>query len=130
MGDLLSPVVPLFESALRFRVARAGVLAANVANADTPGFRPADLHFDALLNREQEKLARTHPGHFPVAPTNEEENYRLELAPRGQRPDGNGVQLERQIVLYSRNAGAFTDQAAVLSRLLSLTRTAISGEGG
>ncbi len=38
------------EDSLRFRVARGGVLAANIANVDTPGYRRRDLAFEESLN--------------------------------------------------------------------------------
>lgn len=116
------------EASLRFRAARQVVLASNVANADTPGYRPADLEFEALLGDEQVRLARTHAGHLPVGGTGSD-GYRLQTEPRGEGPDGNGVMLERELVRMSRNAGAYQDQADILSRMLGLVRSAIAGEG-
>ncbi len=110
---------------MRFRVARQGVLAANLANVDTPGYRRVDLRFDAELERASDRLRRTHPSHLPSGP---DADYRLHTEPRSRRPDANGVVLEREVIQASRNAGAFTDQAAVLSRLLAMTRVAIVGE--
>ena len=46
----------------------------------------------------------------------------------GSRPDGNGVDLDQELVAAHRNAGAFIDQASVLARVSSLIRTAI-GQG-
>jgi len=37
------------EAALEIRAARAELLAANVANADTPGYQARDLNFDDVL---------------------------------------------------------------------------------
>jgi len=116
------------EASLRFRTARQVVLAGNVANADTPGYRPRDLEFEALLGGEQVRLDRTHEGHLPVGGTGSE-GYRLRTEPRGDGPNGNGVTLERELIRMSRNAGAYQDQADVLSRMLALVRSAIAGEG-
>lgn len=116
------------ESSLRFREARQVVLAANVANADTPGYRPADIEFDALLGDEQVRLARTHATHLPVGGA-AGTDYRLTLGPRGEGPDRNGVNLEQELVRMSRNAGAYQDHADILSRMLGLVKSAISGEG-
>jgi flagellar basal-body rod protein FlgB len=39
----------VMEAALQLRSARAQVLAANVANADTPGYHAGDIDFDRAL---------------------------------------------------------------------------------
>ena len=124
MDALLGQAIPALEEAMRFRVARQGVLAANLANVDTPGYRRSELHFESELERAGVRLQRTHPEHQPQGPV----PYRLETGPRGSGPDRNGVVLEREVVEVSRNAGAFTDQAAVLSRLMAITRVAVVGE--
>jgi flagellar basal-body rod protein FlgB len=119
--DILTTV----ENAMRFRAARQGVLAENVANADTPGYRRGDLEFDARL--AEATLARTRgtttAGNAPPGPAGA--RYVLDESPA--RPDGNNVIADREVVLLTRNAGAFVQQAEVLSRLLALRRTAITG---
>ena len=57
-----------------------------------------------------------------------EAGYRIVRGPRGSRPDGNGVELDREVVELTRNAGQFRDQAAVLARLLALRRIAVTGD--
>jgi hypothetical protein len=61
---LLGGVVPEIERSMRFRVQRQGVLAANLANADTPGYRRAELHFEDALSSA---LAKTDPKHVSGA---------------------------------------------------------------
>lgn len=126
MDAIAGSTIPALESSLRFRLVRQGLLAANLANADTPGYRRVNASFDAALTRAGHELTRTHPAHqaHPDGPA----GYRIERGPRGSGPDGNGVELQREILEASRNAGAFTKQAAVLSRLLILRRIAITGD--
>ena len=118
--DILSTI----ENAMRFRAARQGVLAENVANVDTPGYRRGDLEFDAKL--AEATLAKTRgvmtstAGQGPIGA-----RYVPDRSPA--RPDGNNVIEDREVVLLTRNAGAFMQQAEVLSRLLSLRRTAVTG---
>jgi len=125
MDPLLGAAGSLLERAMRFRQARQAVLAGNVANAETPGYRRRDLSFDAALQESTRALERTDARH--LAGDGGPSGYRTELGPRGTRPDGNGVDLDREIVQAHRNAGAFSDQASVLARLSTLMRTAISG---
>ncbi len=113
------------EDSLRFRVARGGVLAANIANVDTPGYRRRDLAFEESLNDALIGLERTSDSHVPSrAPA---DRYRVEVGPKGTRPDGNGVDLDREIVALHRNSGGFVSRATILARLSSITRTAITG---
>ena len=125
VDGLVGSVIPALEQSLRFRVARQGVLAANLANVDTPRYQRRDLSFEAELGRAAGSVGRTHPQHLG-GPS--EKGYRIHTAPRSDRPDGNGVELQREVVEASRNAGAFSDQAAVMSRLLVMRRIAVTGE--
>ncbi len=125
MERIWGAAVPALERSLRFRMARQAALAANLANIDTPGYRRVDLEFDDALARASARVGPTHPGHVRSP---RENGWRIVTAPRSNRPDGNGVELEREVLAASRNAGAFTDHAAVLTRLLAITRVAIVGE--
>ena len=112
------------QTAMRFRLARETVLAGNVANADTPGYRRRDIDFESVLKTKTGRMTRTHPGHRE-ATSSDPARARVELGPRGTRPDQNGVDLDQELVAAHRNAGAFIDQANVLARVSALIRTAI-----
>ena len=127
MDELTGAAIPALEAALRFRVTRQGVLAANVANLDTPGYRRMDVRFDQALAEAGARLDRSHPRHLPHGPGGDRA-YRVEVGARGTRPDGNGLDADRKILELSRNASAFGRQAEVLSRLLSMARVAVTGE--
>jgi flagellar basal-body rod protein FlgB len=76
---------------------RQSVLAQNVANADTPGYRPSDL---VPFRRELEgqmrlAMARTQAGHGAGSPL-AAANARAERGAREVTPDGNAVSLDRE----------------------------------
>jgi flagellar basal-body rod protein FlgB len=76
---------------------RQSVLAQNVANADTPGYRPRDL---APFRQELEgqlrlALARTQPGHGAGSPASAA-GARTERDAAEVTPDGNAVSLDRE----------------------------------
>lgn len=89
---------------------RQAVLSENVANADTPGYRPNDLEpFAEQVNRLSRShrlpMARTHPGHIDAAAG------RPEPAEAGTMrdayevsPAGNEVVLEQQMIAVTQNA--------------------------
>ena len=109
-------------------MARQGALAANVVNADTPGYRRVDLRFAGKLEGARLGLARTDARHLGPGGSGYGDALRLERGPRGARPDGNGVDLQKELVTLSRNASAFSNQATVVSRLLALRRLPMTGE--
>lgn len=62
----------VFPHAALLRSKRAEVLAANIANADTPGYQARDFDFNAALasamgsGEPGGELALTHPGHLAL----------------------------------------------------------------
>ena len=122
-GDLFATV----ETAMRFRVSRQGLLAANVANADTPGYRRVDLRFEDRLQRAATQLDARGARHLASAEARHGGRLVRDRSPA--RIDGNNVNLDRELVQLSRNSGAFTKQAAVLSRMIEMRRVAIDGRG-
>jgi flagellar basal-body rod protein FlgB len=82
-------------------VARYKLIASNLANIDTPGYRTRDLDFRAELRRarEQERVSEEFDGGVPsyaaYAP--------LPRRVRGllERPDGNNISVERETLLLA-----------------------------
>jgi len=134
VSRLLGGAIQELEAAMRFRVARQAVLAANVSNADTPGYRRAELEVARAQGAPDgaPPLRRTHAGHLDASgrQSGDPSSYRLTRGPVGTRPDRNGVDLDDELVQLGRNAGAFQDQAAVLNRLLVLRRIGATGNAG
>ena len=125
MSELFGPTMDAIENTMRFRVQRQSVLSGNVANADTPGYRRFDLKLDAAL--QDSALTRTDDRHL-TAGGSRANDWQVERGRVGTRPDRNGVDLDQELIEVSRNAGAFEQQAEVLSRLLSMRRIAVTGE--
>ena len=128
MPEVGKTAISLLAQAMRFRAARQAVLSANVANADTPGYRRVDLEFKSQLDHAAHRLARTDASHLGPAGGGPRGDYILSTGPRGTRPDQNGIELDSELIALNRNAGAFQDQAAVLARLHILRRIAVTGE--
>lgn len=124
MDALLGGVVNVVEDALHFRTARQAILAANVSNADTPGYRRVDLSRGKDFS---EHLAISASGARHLGTSRSGTDATVERSRAPARLDGNNVNLDRELVELSRNAGAFTEQAAVMSRLIEVRRLAITG---
>jgi flagellar basal-body rod protein FlgB len=109
--DLLGDgLFDLAERRLQWLDRRQQVLAQNVANADTPGFRPRDLpDFAASLGSAATRPARTQPGHLPGT-SGEVLVPDAALRPKARQPDGNGVALDEEL---TKVADVQTNQALV-----------------
>lgn len=125
--------LPLFQALktkMKWHQSRQGVLAENVANADTPGYQARDLKkvdFDDTLKKVSRALvtSRTHPAHIEVrsGPA-----YGFDAEKTGQfevTPDGNGVALEEQMMKLTSNQMDYQTATTLYSRSLGLIRTAI-----
>jgi flagellar basal-body rod protein FlgB len=78
---------------------RETLIAGNVANANTPGFRATDLQpFSAVLNSTQMSMATTNPLH--MTPTEEELNTErtVETDSSDETISGNSVRLENEMM--------------------------------
>src|ERR1700754_4334960 len=53
--DKLDAALRFSREALNLRAERQGVLAANIANADTPGYKARDFEFSSRLNEAVER---------------------------------------------------------------------------
>ena len=104
---------------------RHTVLAGNVANLDTPGFRPADLQRRTAENPGA--MAVTHEGHMsPPATTDFVTSFDDGGALQGT--DGNAVSLERELSKIDANRARYATSAELTSRRLALLRYA-AGDG-
>ncbi|RMH36108.1 MAG: flagellar basal body rod protein FlgB [Nitrospirae bacterium] len=99
----------LFEVALDIRSAAHELIAANIANEETPGYKARHIPFretlDAVLSGHHPlEPHNTHPRHIPVA---DEQGRLFHFATReiaGSGPDGNTVSLEKEMAMMAENA--------------------------
>lgn len=108
-------------------------LARNIANADTPGYRPRDikpLEFRGMVMRQvlpvgMEKTHGNHLGGQPATarPFKDEVNRR----PYETAPAGNAVVLEEQMAKVSETSVAHRLTTELYRKHLGMIRTAIGG---
>ncbi len=123
----------LLERSLDLRGARQQVIAANIANEETPKYRATDLNFgQALANAQRGKLpitlVSTDRHHFgPKGTGFQQVTGRLEEVPAGDLPlDANTVNIELEMAKMSDNAQQYNTAATIISmrfrQLLSAIR--------
>lgn len=105
MFDLVSanPMIQTMDRSLTLATRRMALIASNMANIDTPGYRTQDFDFHTALKSEMTKLdgsqmalARTDPRHLPVQASGNLPPVTDAANPNYERNDGNDVSLDRE----------------------------------
>ena len=97
---------------------RHRVIASNLANVDTPGYRAARLRFDDELSDVLEAAGKATPGGEPAT-----EVYR----PGGGRGPNN-VSLEREVTKLSRNSLEVEQYLSILDFRIRRMKTALRSQ--
>ena len=86
----------------------------NVANANTPGYRTADVQpFQSVLRSEQLGLARSNPNHIALAATLSAPAVDTNDESDPATPSGNNVSLEQEMLKAGDIAGQFSLNTSV-----------------
>lgn len=139
MAPNFDNVFGIHETALRYRSARASVLAANIANAETPGYRARDLSFDDVLKSvnggssatNASMAANTHaiyPGHL-----NMQGGFSLSELAQYREPlqaslDQNTVDAAAESARFAENAMRYQASLRFLNGRISGLIQALKGE--
>jgi flagellar basal-body rod protein FlgB len=122
------PIFSMLRTKLHWHQERQHVLAENVANADTPEFKPSDLaapKFGAGSSGVAPlTLLRTSPTHLAssdsTAAFDSQPGHDFEVV-----PTGNAVSLEDEMMKVASNQMDFQAASALYTRGLGLIKTAI-----
>lgn len=124
--------IPVLEQSVNFAQARHDVLASNIANMDTPGYRVRDLSTERFQERLKLAITERDRRHVPISPG--------EVSSLGPDPfasvnrsksewlhhdDTNGS-LEAQVSSIAKNQLQHNVALALLTSQLRLLQTAIS----
>lgn len=117
------------KTRMHYQQARQKVLAENVANADSPGFRPVDLKAPKADGGLGVSLARTSAGHMSLSGGNG--GFDNTGAPRFETtPNGNAVSLEDEMMKVAQNQSDYQLAASLYSKGLGLMKIAIGRSSG
>ncbi|HKM49129.1 MAG TPA: flagellar basal body rod protein FlgB [Terriglobales bacterium] len=100
-GMIDTPMTEVLSRFLDVNVARHKLIASNLANIDTPGYRTRDLDFRAELVRvglEQDEGRLAYASNTPVV---------RQVHGLLERPDGNNVNVERESLLLAETQMKF-----------------------
>lgn len=124
------------HGALQLLSKRQDILAANIANADTPGYLARDIDFSQQLkdavgrtdmgNNNGIQLAMTSGKHIPGMAIPMNNNDLLYRVPDQPSADGNTVDMDRERVNYADNTVKYQTSLTILSSQLKSMMTVIS----
>ncbi len=108
----------IHAAALELRSQRMGLLASNIANAATPGYKARDIDFAAALN---DRLGGMGADASAAANT----LYRQSVMPA---LDGNTVELGNEQVAFTENAVAYSATLSFVQGKVNTITRALKGE--
>ncbi len=103
---------------------RSKVIQSNIANADTPFYKPKDLIFEVELDAAL-KLKRTNPRH--IDPSNPEKKYKEVELQDYAGYDGNKVNLDKELVKLAETAIMVKALNEVLKKEIGKLKLSITG---
>ncbi len=129
-------VFHLASTRMSYETAGLRVVARNIANADTPGFRgTAVVPFAETMRRQRQdggdvSAKATRAGHAAAAGRSAGGGLRTEPAEvLEEAPNGNTVALEDEMIQAARLRGGHALAAATFEKNLELMRMAVSAQG-
>lgn len=135
----LDKVLGINQEALRIHERRAELLAGNLANADTPGYKARDIDFKAAL--QGMSAGRDNPGNIKTTHANHMSeaggmNKRIDDVlgvmkyrnPQQASLDGNTVDPLMEKAAFMENAMLYQASLKFLSGKVNTIKTALKGE--
>jgi len=110
MFDKINEIFDFNQKALNLYAKRQEILSANIANADTPGYKAIDINFKNEMNKIINKknkhifLKKTSPHHLN---SKYENLYLLKTIPvitNQVKQDGNTVNMDRERIEFINNS--------------------------
>jgi flagellar basal-body rod protein FlgB len=122
----------LLEKSLYYRKVRQDMIASNIANADTPYYRPRDIRFEEALEAQMKndskklELAKTNSMHLSGFKDNDETKPIIffrdgHLA----RNDGNSVDIDVEMSEMAKNNIAYNATIEALRKDIALFKAVI-----
>jgi flagellar basal-body rod protein FlgB len=104
---MLDRITDSLEQYMNLLSVRQKVVASNIANADTPGYKTMDLDFRSTI---ESAMSATRPSEVKGLPV---------------KNDGNNVNLDREARLLAENALRFNLAAGLMKTQIRMVKSAI-----
>lgn len=126
-------VLGIHEQALFLQGHRAEILAANLANADTPGFKARDIDFRAVLTGAAADPTSSGPLELTQAGHIQPSGFMFGAELLYRQPiqaslDGNTVEPQMEMAAYTDNAVRYMTTLRIVNGRINTLLSAIRGE--
>ncbi|KKC33547.1 flagellar basal body rod protein FlgB [Devosia psychrophila] len=131
MGLMNMPVFAALTDKMRWHQSRQGLLAENVANAETPGYRGRDLEQYDFARRASGfssatvTTTATQPTHFSVSSGESSAFGAQQMANFEITPEGNGVSLEDEMMKVTTNSMDYQAATSLYQKSIKILKTAM-----
>lgn len=140
MGLTISRAHDLMKSAMDYRAARQDMIASNIANADTPNYRPRDIRFEEALAQKSAELFADKSTKLEMTRTSSTHLSGTENASSDKpttffrdghmaRNDGNSVDLDVETSEMAKNSTMFNALTAAIKKDSMLFKSVIDASG-
>lgn len=121
----------LLSRVLDFRSSRQEVISGNLANIDTPGYKPKEISFEKELKKAMDKtsvrLRKTNPSHLSNSFEVMKDNFNVNrMVTETAEKDLN---LDNEMAKMAKNNLLYEASARLLSNKLKALKTVIEGTG-
>lgn len=138
VDGLFNSTISLLGKSVDLRAKNQNLIAANIANAETPNFMPKALAFEEELQGAlkgngggQRASSSPHPRHIPVRGASSSvatvTGRVIETPAKTPGKDGNAVELENEMGRMAENQVMFNASVQLLTKKFEGLRTAIKG---
>ena len=124
-------VFGIHEQALLLHGQRLGVLATNIANADTPNYKARDIDFSAVLSQTDDaplSLAVTQAAHISMSEGSSAPADLKYRNPYQASLDGNTVEMPVEQAAFSENNVRYQASLGFINGRISELTLAINGQ--
>ncbi|WP_313398394.1 flagellar basal body rod protein FlgB [Stenotrophomonas sp.] len=133
MANLISDYLGIHAQAMPLREQRMKLIASNLSNADTPGYKARDLDFDAALRQAQGvagsgTLTATAEQHYAIASPDGLNPFQVLRAGVQPSLDGNTVDPDTERAAYGRAALEYRASLSFVESKVKTMLTAITGQ--
>jgi flagellar basal-body rod protein FlgB len=131
MGVINIPLFSALAEKMKWHQTRQGLLAENVANAQTPGYRGRDLAAFGFAEHVRDlgtntmATAVTAPGHIPAMGTDADGFGARTINSFEITPSGNGVTLEDEMMKVAGNQMDYQMVTSLYTRSMRMIRVAL-----
>lgn len=130
--SLIERAFSIHDDAMMMRSQRSSILAANIANADTPNYKARDLDFQQMMQQLEQpddtiQLQTTNSRHIALQSADSQAHikYRNPLNPS---LDGNTVDMHAEQARFSQNALQYQTSLTMLNSKIRGLQLAIRGQ--